>query len=202
VTPPREVVIVDSGGANLASVRAAFERLGASVHVSGDAAEIRAAERVVLPGVGAARPAMQRLAALGLDAVIPALEQPVLGICIGMQLFYEASEEGATACLGVLPGRVRALDRAACGRVPHMGWNRVVPRRASPLLDGIEPGEHAYFVHGYATDDGGDDVVASCDYGAPFAAIVSRRNFHGVQFHPERSATFGSRLLRNWLALA
>jgi glutamine amidotransferase len=198
----KHVVVVDSGGANLASVQAAFARLGVAVHVSGSAAEIRAADRVVLPGVGAAGPAMARLRALGLDRVIPALEQPVLGICIGMQLLYAHSEEGDTACLGVLPGTVRALDRARCGRVPHMGWNRIAARGETALLDGIAPGEHAYFVHGYAAGADGDEVVAACDYGMPFAAAVARRNFHGVQFHPERSGAVGARVLRNWLALA
>ena len=199
---PKDVLVIDSGGANLASVQAAFARLGASVRVSADAAQIRAADRVVLPGVGAAGPAMARLRRLGLDTVIRELEQPVLGICIGMQILYTHSEEDDTWCLGIVPGAVQALDRAACGRVPHMGWNRVVARGDADLLEGIAPGAHAYFVHGYAAGAEGGEVVAECEYGAPFAAVVAQRNFHGVQFHPERSGTVGARVLRNWLALA
>lgn len=194
------VVLVDSGGANLGSVRAAFARLGVSAPVSGDAATIRAASHVVLPGVGAAAPAMARLRALGLDAVLPTLTQPVLGICLGMQLLFERSEEGDTACLGVLPGVLRRFDPARCGRVPHMGWNGLERRCASPLLDALDATPYAYFVHSYAAPLS-EHTVASCDYGGPFAAIVSRGNFHGAQFHPERSAATGARLLQNFLAL-
>jgi glutamine amidotransferase len=197
-----EVAIIDNGGGNVASVRYALERLGARALVTADPERIRAADRVVLPGVGAARDAMRRLAAAGLDRLVPALTQPVLGICLGMQLLCEASDEGDSVCLGILPGRVVRLAAAPGRPVPHMGWNQLVPRagRAGPLLAGIAAGDYAYFVHSYALPPGAD-TVATCDYGGPFSAAIGRGNFHGVQFHPERSAALGARLLANFLAL-
>lgn len=192
------LVMVDAGGSNLGSVRYALQRLGVEARLSADPAVIRSADRVLLPGVGAAGPGMARLRELGLVEVMRALTQPVLGICLGMQLLFEASEEGDTACLGLLPGTVRKLAPAPGLRVPHMGWNRLEPRRPSPLLDGIAPGDWAYFVHGYAAPVT-DDCVAASTHGAPFAAVVSRGNVHGAQFHPERSAATGARLLANFL---
>ena len=139
----RDVVIVDSGGANLASVRIAFARLGVEARVTSCVETLRAADRVVLPGVGAADVAMRRLRELGLADVVPALRQPVLGICVGMQVLYESSDEGNTRCLGVFEGAVGALDAAPGVRVPHMGWNRLVPRVDSPLLAGLGSDAHA-----------------------------------------------------------
>ena len=194
------VAIIDNGGGNVASVRYALERLGAEAVLTADPERIRAAPRVILPGVGAARDAMRRLADTGLDRLIPALTQPVLGICLGMQLLYASSTEGDTACLGILPGGAARLVAAPGRAVPHMGWNQLVPVRASPLLAGIVAGDYAYFVHSYALPPG-PDTVATCDYGGAFTAIVSRGNFHGAQFHPERSAASGARLLANFLAL-
>lgn len=196
-----EVVIIDNGGGNVASVRYALERLGCVAPVTQDPGRVRAAGRVILPGVGAARDAMQRLAAAGLDRLIPTLTQPVLGICLGMQLLYAASAEGDTDCLGILPGRAARLAAAPGRAVPHMGWNQLEPVRPSPLLAGIAAGDYAYFVHSYALPPG-PDTVATCDYGGPFTAVVSRGNFHGTQFHPERSAQTGARLLANFIALA
>lgn len=194
------LVIIDNGGGNVASVRYALQRLGVEATVSADAAELRAAARLILPGVGAAREAMTRLRAAGLERVIPALTRPVLGICLGMQLLYAASDEGDTACLGILPGRAERLAGAPGLCVPHMGWNRLAATRASPLLAGIDPGEYAYFVHSYALPVNAD-TVATCEHGRPFTAVVSRGNFHGVQFHPERSGATGSQLLANFLGL-
>jgi imidazole glycerol-phosphate synthase subunit HisH len=194
------VAIIDNGGGNVASVRYALERLGCTVHLTRDADEIRAAPRVILPGVGAARDAMRRLAAAGLDRLVPTLTQPVLGICLGMQLLYAASAEGDSDCLGILPGRATRFAAAPGRAVPHMGWNQLTPARPSPLLAGIAAGDYAYFVHSYALPPG-PDTVATCDYGGPFTAIVSRGNFHGAQFHPERSGPTGARLLANFLAL-
>jgi len=191
------VVIIDSGGANVASIALALERLGVSAELSDSPERVRRASHVILPGVGAAPDAMRRLRASGLDALIPSLTQPVLGICLGLQLLGTSSAEGDTECLGVFAGRAMRLAVAPGRPVPHMGWNRLAPGRASPLLDGIE----AYFVHSYALPSG-PDTIATCDYGAPFAAIVSRGNFHGAQFHPERSATTGARLLANFIRLA
>jgi glutamine amidotransferase len=195
-----EVVIVDAGGANVASVRYALERLGVSPVLSAEPERIRRAGHVILPGVGAAADAMQRLRAAGLERVIPALRQPVLGICLGMQLLYAASAEGDTECLGVLPGRAVRFTPAPDRPVPHMGWNRIEFSAGAGLLNGIAPGAHLYFVHSYALPPG-PDTRATCDYGGAFTALVGRANFHGVQFHPERSAAAGARLLANFLAL-
>lgn len=199
--PSMGVVIVDAGGANLASVRHAFERLGVAACVSADAATIESADRVVLPGVGAAGVAMRRLRERGLDRLIPALRQPVLGVCVGMQLLYERSEEGATECLGIFDGSVDALATRPGVRVPHMGWNRLIRRGDSPLTEGLADDAHGYFVHGYAARAAAG-TVAACRHGDEFAAIETRANFTGVQFHPERSGAVGARVLRNWLASA
>lgn len=192
------VVLVDSGGANIGSVRYAFERLGVQAVMSADATVIRAADRVVLPGVGAAGPAMARLKELALVEVLRSLTQPLLGICLGMQLLFDGSEEGDVACLGLLPGRVRRMPESPGVRVPHMGWNRLQRTRASSLLDGIPDGAQAYFVHSYAAPVTGD-CLARCGHGADFAAVVQRGNVAGAQFHPERSAATGARLLENFL---
>jgi len=194
------LVLVDSGGANIGSVRYALERLGVSAEMTADAATILAADRVILPGVGAAAPAMARLHQMNLVELLRGLQQPVLGICLGMQLLFEGSEEGDVACLGLVPGRVRRMPASPGVRVPHMGWNRLQPVADSPLLARIAPGDYAYFVHSYALPVS-PHTVATCTYGAPFTAVVRRGNFHGAQFHPERSAATGARLIANFLAL-
>lgn len=199
-----EAVIIDSGGANLASLRFAFERLGARTQVSCDAREIAAAARVVLPGVGSAADAMRRLRRAGIAQMLPGLRQPVLGICLGMQLLFERSAEGGTECLGVLPGTVQRLEAAPGRPVPHMGWNRLSRSRADPLLEGIEPGEYFYFVHSYAVpalppSSQSPWALAEVQYGQAVCAAVRRGNFCGTQFHPERSASAGARLLANFL---
>jgi glutamine amidotransferase len=196
----QQIVIVPSGGANIASLQFALQRLEIASAVSADAAEIRAASHVILPGVGAAADAMSRLRQSGLDALIPTLRQPVLGICLGMQLLYEASEEGDTRCLGIIPGRAARLAEAADRPVPHMGWNTLEIRRPCALLEGLADGDYAYFVHSYALNLSAA-TVASTGYGAPFSACVQWRNFYGAQFHPERSAAVGARLLKNFLAI-
>ncbi len=194
------VVIVDNGGANVASLVFALERLGCAAELSSDAATIRGASHVLLPGVGAAGDAMGRLRARGLDAVIAKLTQPVLGICLGMQLLYESSEENGTQCLGAIPGQARRMLAQPGRPVPHMGWNRLQPLRGSALLEEIEPGAYAYFVHSYALPVG-SETIASAEYGSQFSAVVAHRNFFAAQFHPERSAGTGAALLRNFLAL-
>lgn len=194
-------VIVASGGANIASLQYALERLGSRPRLSADAVEIRGATHVILPGVGAAQDAMLRLDGAGLSGLIPQLTQPVLGICLGMQLLYESSEEQDARCLGVLPGRARRFEPAAGRPIPHMGWNRLRAVCDHPLLAGVRDGEFAYFVHSYALSPA-DETVAVSDYGAEFSAIVSRGNFHGAQFHPERSAATGARFLSNFLELS
>ncbi len=195
------VVLIDAGGANLGSGRYALGRLGVRARVSAAADEIAAADRVILPGVGAAAAGMARLHALGLVELLRSLQQPLLGICLGMQLLYESSEEGDVECLGLLPGRVRKLVPAGDGavRVPHMGWNRLKHERDDGLLTGIDTGSQVYFVHGYAAPMGAD-VVASCHHGVDSAAVVRRGICRGAQFHPERSAAVGARLLENFLS--
>lgn len=164
-----DVALIDAGGANLGSVRYALERLGVDARIVRDADGLRGAQRVILPGVGAAPLAMQLLRERGLDAALRALEVPLIGICLGMQLLFDASEEGDVACLGLLPGTVRRMQGSAGLRVPHMGWNTLDVLRKSALLDGIEKPAHAYFVHGYAAPVT-DDCIASCTHGQPFAA--------------------------------
>jgi glutamine amidotransferase len=150
--------------------------------------------------VGAAADAMSRLRQNRLDGVIPTLSQPVLGICLGMQLLHEASQEGDVRCLGIIPGRASRFPPASARPVPHMGWNTLEIRRPCTLLSGLADGDYAYFVHSYALDLS-DATVASTHYGAPFSACVQWRNFYGAQFHPERSAAVGARLLKNFLAI-
>jgi glutamine amidotransferase len=195
-----ETVIIDSGGANLASLQFAFERLGVRTHVTTDASEITSAARVVLPGVGAAADAMQRLHHSGVAALLPRLKQPVLGICLGMQLLFAHSEEGSTDCLGILPETVRRLRPAPGLPVPHMGWNQLEQVRDDPLLEGIAANEYVYFVHSYAAPVSGI-TLATAAYGIPVAAVVRKGNFWGAQFHPERSAATGARVLANFLRL-
>lgn len=191
--------MIDAGGANIGSVQYALERLGANARLSADAGVIATADRVILPGVGAAGAGMARLRELDLVAAVRGLTQPLLGICLGMQLLFESSEENETECLGLLPGRVRKLAGGEGTRVPHMGWNALEPRRADPLLAGIPAGGQAYFVHSYAAPVSGD-TLATATHGETFAAVVRRGRCWGAQFHPERSASVGARLLENFLS--
>lgn len=259
-------IIVPGGGANFGSLRVACARIGVETDVSDDAARIRAASHVLLPGVGAATHAMRSLRERGLDRVLPSLTQPLLGICLGMQLLFESSEESLeihtpvplnesnrhialeascgsgfsrdalkealdrndvwgtsrsmaaeaapttpcppsarhgsarreTGCLGLLPGHVRRLPAAPSW--PHMGWNTLRNRIEHPLLSGIGERDWFYFVHGYAAPVGGD-TLATSEHGETFAAAVADGNVHGVQFHPEKSAAAGRRLLTNFFAL-
>jgi len=193
------LVIIDSGGANLGSVRHALQRLGVDAPVTLDKATIRAAERLILPGVGAAAPIMQRLRESGVADLLRELRQPLLGICVGMQVLFERSAEGDTACLGLLEGAIEKIAERPGVRVPHMGWNRLQRKRESPLLDGIDNTDYAYFVHSYAAPVD-DACIASVEHGASYAALVQRRHIAGAQFHPERSAQPGARLLHNFLA--
>ena len=199
-----DVAIIDNGGANIASLRFALERLGATSHLTADPGELRAARRIILPGVGAAADAMARLRALRLDELIPRLTQPVLGICLGMQLLFASSEEGEDGtdieCLGLIAERVTRFPRRPDFPVPHMGWNQLRIVTPSPLLAGIRDGDYVYFVHSYCAPPG-SWTLAATDYGGEFSAAVRHGNFHGVQFHPERSAQPGARVLANFLEL-
>jgi glutamine amidotransferase len=194
------LAIVDSGGANIASVRFALERLGVQGELTADPAVIRGADRVILPGVGSAQEGMKRLHARGLVDCVRGLKQPVLGICLGMQLLFEESEEGNTPSLGIIPGRVALLPESPGITVPHMGWNTITGRPDTPLLAGFDAATRFYFVHSFAGPVNAF-TVASCDHGTPFAAVVQRANFSGVQFHPERSGAAGAKLLRNFLEM-
>ena len=192
------LAIVDSGGANIASVRFALERLGIASELTADPTVIRSADRVILPGVGSANEGMRKLQERGLVECVRGLTQPVLGVCLGMQLLFESSAEGPTETLGLIPGRVARLPDSPGISVPHMGWNTVLCGRNPGLLDGIEADARFYFVHSYAGPVNAF-TVASCDHGTPFVAIVQRDNFFGVQFHPERSGVAGARLLKNFV---
>jgi glutamine amidotransferase len=194
-------VIIPSCGSNLASLKFALERLGADVPLTEDPERIRAASHVILPGVGAAAPGMERLAAAGLVDVIPTLTQPVLGICLGMQLLFASSEEEATRCLGVINAQVRRFPASPDLPVPQMGWNQLERVGDSPLLAGVPSGAHAYFVHSYAAPVGAY-TRAVTTYGVPFSAVVEQRNFFGTQFHPERSSRVGAQMLDNFLKIS
>ncbi|HSD18207.1 MAG TPA: imidazole glycerol phosphate synthase subunit HisH [Thermomonas sp.] len=192
------LALIDAGGANLGSVRYALERLGVQARIVRDADGLRDARRIILPGVGAASPAMALLRERGLVEPLRATRLPLLGICLGMQLLFEGSDEGDVECLALLPGRVRKLVAGPGVRVPHMGWNTLESQAASSLLDGLGADASAYFVHSYAAPVT-PDCIASCTHGERFAAMVRRGNVAGAQFHPERSAAVGARLLSNFL---
>ena len=200
----QQVVIIDTGCANLSSVRMAIARLGVDAEVSRDAATIQAADKLILPGVGTAKAAMANLNERGLTELVRAAKQPLLGFCLGMQMLAQASEEhmgGETdiPCLGVVPGKVKLMQVGDL-RLPHMGWNQVEHDGSHPLFAGIPSGSYFYFVHSYALEVT-DATLASCDYGGPFTAVVGRDNFFGAQFHPERSGKVGARLIQNFLQM-
>ena len=192
------ITIIDYGTGNLQSVVNAFARLGAEYELTADPARISTAEKVLLPGVGAAGPAMDKLRAAGLVETIKSLKQPVLGICLGMQLMCAWSEEGDTECLGLFDNAVRRFDVSGL-KVPHMGWNEIYNLR-TPLYKGIEENSYVYFVHSYAVEVN-DNTIAACNYGAPFSASLNKGNFFGAQFHPEKSGEVGERILKNFLEL-
>ena len=191
------IAVVDSGGANISSVLHALRRLGAEPDFTSDADTIRSAERVILPGVGAAGRAMEMLEQHGLTGVIRELRQPVLGICLGMQLLFESSEEDDSQLLGLIPARLKRLPERPGLRVPHMGWNEIRNLRPDPVTDTLD-GKWFYFVHSYAAPLG-DWTLSSSVHGEPFSAIVRRDNFRGAHFHPERSASAGATLLQHFL---
>lgn len=201
----QKVVIIDTGCANVSSVKFAIERLGYPVVISKDPDVVLAADKLFLPGVGTASEAMKNLTERDLIALVKKVEKPLLGICLGMQLLGKLSfEKGSVGneiveCLGLCEGEVRLMDTGGLP-LPHMGWNTVSAHEGNPLFKGIEEGEYFYFVHSYAMPVG-NDTIASCDYGSPFTAAVQNGNYYGVQFHPERSSKAGSRLIKNFLEL-
>ena len=193
------LVIVDTGCANLASVSYAFERLGVAPVISDDLSTIKAAERVVLPGVGSAPFAMKNIHAKNLKPVLQTLTQPVIGICLGMQLLFETLEEGGEQVegLGLVKGSVSELETGDLP-APHMGWNTLKVLKSDPLLTGVNSGEFAYFVHSFAASLS-DATLAQAEYGSAFSAIVRQDNVWGCQFHPERSSKTGAQILKNFL---
>ena len=197
------LAVIDSGGANLGSVVQALNRIGTEAVLTSDADTIQRASKVILPGVGAAAWAMNALHEARLVDVSRKLEQPVLGICLGLQLLFDSSEEGDAQCLGLIPGRVRKMAGGEGLRLPHMGWNQLhwqsLDTTADPLARGIDPEAWFYFVHGFAAPADSPACVARSEHGEPFAAIVRHRNFAACQFHPEKSAGPGHQLLKNFL---
>ncbi len=198
----RTVVVLDHGSGNLRSAERALSRAGATVSVTSSLADAQACDGLVVPGVGAYAACMAGIEALDAGPVIAArvaADRPVLGICVGMQILFEYGEEHGvvTKGLGLLPG---AVTRLAAQRVPHMGWNVVVPQEGSRLFAGIPAGTRFYFVHSYAsTPVAGQGVVALTEHGAPFVAAVERGSLAATQFHPEKSGDAGAVLLRNWV---
>ena len=192
------ITIIDYDTGNLRSVANALGRLGAEYRITADPAAIRAAERVLLPGVGEASSAMAKLRERGLPDVIRSLKCPVLGICIGVQLLCRRSEEGDTECLGIFDNEVRRL-RTEGLKVPHMGWDSIEDLRG-PLFDGRDEGAYVYYVHSYAPQTNAD-TIARTTYRETFSAAIRRDNFFGTQFHPEKSASDGERILQNFLRL-
>jgi imidazole glycerol-phosphate synthase subunit HisH len=196
----RSLVIVDTGCANITSVYCAIERLGGLVTISSDAAVIQSADRVIIPGVGTASQAMANISAKNLAQVLQNLTQPTLGICLGMQLMTDYSAEGDVACLGLIPGQVLPLEAKGL-RLPHMGWNTLSKNVEHPILHGLAAQDYVYFVHSFAVAPSAH-MLASCDYGSPFAAIIGKGNYIGMQFHPERSSAVGRNLLQNFMTLS
>lgn len=195
------IAIIDYGMGNLRSVQKGFEKAGVASAVVRDPGAVDGAGGVVLPGVGAFADAMANLIALGLDAAVRrAVEagKPFLGICLGQQLLFDASEEwGLTEGLGIFPGRVRRLPEGL--KVPHMGWNQVEAARPDPLLAGIPDGSSFYFVHSYYVDPAEPDLpLAITDYGVRFASVVGRGKVYGIQFHPEKSSALGLQIIKNF----
>lgn len=194
------LAVVNLGVGNTASMVFALERLGARPVLTAEVGIVAEAERVILPGVGAAGFAMERLRALGLDEVLAGFPRPLLGVCLGQQLLFSDSEEGGARMLGRIPGSVTRLAPAPDRPVPHMGWNALQKLRDDPLLDGVAEGACVYFVHSYASPVG-DYTLAASTYGVPFSAVVRRDRAWGCQFHPERSSEAGAKILNNFLNL-
>ena len=199
-----KLTIIDTGCANLSSVKMAIQRLGVEPIVSCDAADIKSADKLILPGVGTAKAAMRNLQERKLVDLIREAKQPLLGFCLGMQMLAQASEESMDGeadiqCLGIIPGKVKLMQVGNL-RLPHMGWNQIEHDGTHPLFNGIPAGSYFYFVHSYALEVT-EATLARCDYGQPFSAVVGKDNFFGAQFHPERSGKLGAQLIRNFLEM-
>ncbi|MBR6298265.1 MAG: imidazole glycerol phosphate synthase subunit HisH [Candidatus Gastranaerophilales bacterium] len=194
----KEITVINSGGANLSSIKFALERLGRKIILTTDKETIKNSEKLILPGVGNAKYTMKLLNDLDLVNVIKNLTQPILGICLGMQLLFNYSEESDTNCLGIINQNVIKLPQAQNFPIPHMGWNSLVINNSSPLLEGIKNGDFCYFVHSYYVPKGAN-TLAYCEYSDKISAVIQKDNFFGCQFHPEKSSDVGSKILRNFL---
>ena len=192
-----QITIIDTGCANLSSVKFAFDRLGYATEITSDLNKIKSVDKLILPGVGTAIAAMKNLQDRGLVEVIQNLTQPVLGICLGMQLMTAFSEEGNVATLNLMPSQTALIPDTGLP-LPHMGWNKVRYTPDHPLFAGIEQDSHFYFLHSYAVQPNENTIATSC-YGVDFSAAIANKNFYGVQFHPERSGKNGAMLLRNFV---
>ncbi|MDA3979111.1 imidazole glycerol phosphate synthase subunit HisH [Gallibacterium sp. AGMB14963] len=192
-----KIIIIDTGCANLSSVKFAIDRLGYQAEISRDLTQIQQADKLLLPGVGTANAAMNNLQQRNLINTIQQLTQPVLGICLGMQLMTQFSQEGNLSTLGLIDGQTEKLPEAGLP-LPHMGWNQVNFVEDQPLFADIPNGSYFYFVHSFAVLPN-QHTIATCDYGVPFSAALNNGNFYGVQFHPERSGKVGAQLLRNFI---
>jgi glutamine amidotransferase len=191
--------IIKYNAGNIKSVLYALERIGASAEVTDDPEKIRSADKVIFPGVGEASSAMKSLRENKLDRLITELKQPVLGICVGMQLLCNHSEENDTDCLGVVPVQVKRFPQVPEMKVPQIGWNSIYNLKTS-LFNNIQENSFIYNVHSYYAEDS-EYSIATCSYGVPYAAAVQKDNFYGLQFHTEKSATVGEQILKNFLAL-
>lgn len=191
------IAIVKYNAGNIRSVQNALKRLGYESIITDDPSLLRSADKVIFPGVGEANSAMRYLRANGLDEVIRSLKQPVLGICLGLQLMCESSEEGNTTCLGIFPNKVKRFQGDAI--IPHMGWNNFEETGGS-LFKNIAPSENVYFVHSFYAETG-QYTTAVCNYIQPFSAALEKDNFYAAQFHPEKSADIGTLILKNFLEL-
>lgn len=191
------IAIVKYNAGNIRSVQNAVERLGYEVKITDDPIELMKAEKVIFPGVGEAASAMNYLRSKGLDDTIKNLKQPVLGICLGLQLLCSSSEEGETTCLGIFPNRVRKFRGTEL--IPHMGWNEIAALNGE-LFTSVSENENVYFVHSYYAELS-DYSIALCDYIKPFSAAIKKDNFYATQFHPEKSAGIGAQILKNFLEL-
>jgi len=193
------LAIIKYNAGNIQSVLNALERLGVNAEVTGDPAKIKSADKVIFPGVGEASSAMRSLKENDLDRIIQGLEQPVLGICVGMQLLCEHSEENDTDCLGIVPVKVKKFDGRLKLKVPQVGWNNIFELQ-SPLFKSIPDKSYIYNVHSYYAEDS-QYTIAKCEYGLQYAAAIKKDNFYGVQFHTEKSAEVGDKIIKNFLEL-
>ena len=192
-----KLIIIDYGAGNIKSIQFAFKRLGVDAILSNNIDEIKAADKVIFPGVGEASSAMKMLQESGLDKIIPTLKQPVLGICLGMQLMCNFSEEGNTKGLGIFDVEIKRFSNAV--KVPQMGWN-TVSNLKSALFTGVKENEFMYLVHSFYAENC-KESIATTTYETSYAAALQKNNFYGVQFHPEKSSLAGEQLLKNFLEL-